>query len=81
MISYGFALTDAELSMTKDKTGKSSRRRRKSKKSDCVVFSDNWSMVDKYAQHGTPVAMSDEGDSTVFKALLKKLTQQKEARI
>lgn len=74
-------MTDAELSMAKDKTEKSSRRRRKPGKPDCVVFSDNWSVVDKYAQHGTSVATLDEGDSTAFKALLKKLTQQKEAGI
>ena len=74
-------MTDAELSMAKDKTGKSSRRRGKHEKPDCIVFSDNWSVVDKYAEHGTSVATSEEGDSTVFKALLKKLTQQKEAGI
>ncbi len=67
--------------MTKDKTEKSSRRRRKPGKSDCVVFSDNWSVVDKYARHGTPVASSDGLDPTIFKELLKKITQQKEAEI
>lgn len=68
------------LSMTKDKAEKSSRRRRKSGKSDCVVFSDNWSAIDRYVDHGTSVATPDELDLTVFKELLKKLTQQKEAR-
>ena len=65
--------------MTKDKTEKSSRRRRKHGKSDCVVFSDNWSAIDRYVDHGTPVATPNEVDPTVFLKLLGKLTQQKEA--
>lgn len=73
-------MTHAELSMTKDKTRKSPRRRRKTKKADCVVFSDNWSVIDKYAEHGTSVAVPDELDPSFFKELLGKLTQQKEAR-
>ena len=65
--------------MAKDKTGKSSRRRRKPKKADCVVFSDNWSVIDEYAEDGTSVATPDELDPNFFKELLGKLTQQKEA--
>ena len=74
-------MKEAVLSMTKDKTGKPSRRRRKTGKSDCVVFSDNWSVIDREVDHGTPVATPDELDPTMFKELLKKFTQQKEARI
>ena len=74
-------MAEAVLSMTKDKIGKSFRRRRKSGKSDCVVFSDNWSVIDREVDHGTPVATPDELDPTMFKELLKKFTQQKEARI
>ena len=66
--------------MTKDKTKKSPRHRRKSEKSDCVVFSDNWSVIDKYAERGTSVATPDELAPNFFKELLRKLTQQKEAR-
>ena len=69
------------MSMPKDKAGKSPRRRRKPEKSDCVVFSDNWEVVGKYAQDGTSVATSEKKlDPTSFKELLGKLTQQKEAR-
>lgn len=65
--------------MTKDKTKKSPHPRRKTSKAECVVFSDNWSVIDKYVEHGTPVATPDELDPTFFKELLGKLTQQKEA--
>lgn len=65
--------------MTKDKSKKSARRRRKPAKSDCVVFSDNRSVLDKYVEDGTSVATNDELDPTAFKELLGKLTQQKEA--
>ncbi len=65
--------------MTKDKTKKSPHRRRKTKKSDCVVFSDNWSVIDKYVEDGTSVATPEGLDPTFFKKLLGKLTQQKEA--
>ena len=49
-------MTCAGLSMTKDKTKKSSQRRRKPKNVNCVVFSDNWNVVRKYAGDGTSVA-------------------------
>lgn len=66
--------------MTKDKAGKSPRRRRKPGNPDSVVFSSNRSVLDGYAKRGTSVATPDELDPTSFKELLKKLTQQKEAR-
>jgi hypothetical protein len=73
-------MVPVELSMTKDKAGKSPRRRRKPGNPDSVVFSSNRSVLDGYAKRGTSVALSDELDSHFFKELLKKLTQQKEAR-
>ena len=73
-------MASVELSMTKDKAEKSPRRRRKARKSDSVVFSGNRSVLDWYTKCGTSVATPDELDPTVFKELLKKLTQQKEAR-
>lgn len=66
--------------MTKDKAKKSPRRRRKTKKTDCVVFSDNWGVVREYGRNGISVATPDELNPTFFKELLGKLTQQKEAR-
>lgn len=67
--------------MTKDKTGKSPRRRRKPENPDSVVFSSNRSVLDGYAKRGTSVALSSEElDSNFFKKLTEKLTQQKEAR-
>ncbi len=65
--------------MTKDKAKKSPHRRRKTKKTDCVVFSDNWGVVREYGRNGTSVATPDELDRSFFKELLGKLTQQKEA--
>jgi len=79
-------MTPVELSIAKDKAGKSPQRRRKPGKPDSVVFSDNWSMIDKYAEHGTSVALSGKPDSFFSrkefqeKKLMGKLTQQKEAR-
>ena len=72
-------VTAAEASMTKDKAKKSSRRRRKAEATDCVVFSDNWDVIREYTRDGIPVASPGELDPTIFKELLKKLTQQKEA--
>ena len=74
-------MAPVELSIAKDKAGKSPQRRRKHGKPDSVVFSDNWSVVDKYAEHGTSVALSGKA-GLVFqeKKLMWKLTQQKEAR-
>ena len=74
-------MVQAGLSMTKDKAGKSPRRRRKPGNPDSVVFSSNQSVLDGYVKRGTSVALSDDLDPTIFKELLKKLTQQKEARI
>ena len=73
-------MAPAELSMVKDKTGKSPRRPHKPGNPDSVVFSSNRSVLDGYAKRGTSVATPDELDLTVFKELLKTLTQQKEAR-
>jgi hypothetical protein len=67
--------------MTKDKAGKSPRRRRTSGNPDSVVFSSNRSVLDGYTKRGTSVALSGEFDAHFFKELLKTLTQQKEARI
>lgn len=66
--------------MTKDKRRKSLRRRRKPEKSDCFVFSNNWSVIGKYVKNGTSVAVPDTLAPNFFKELLGKLTQQKEAR-
>jgi hypothetical protein len=73
-------MASVELSMTKDKAGKSPQRRRKPGNPDSVVFSSNRSVLDWYTKCGTSIAPPDEPDPTVFKELLKKLTQQKEAR-
>ena len=74
-------MAHTEMSIAGDKAGKSPQHRRKARKPDSVVFSGNRSVLDGYAKRGTSVALSDELDSHFFKELLKKLTQQKEARI
>ncbi|MBI3809778.1 MAG: hypothetical protein HY284_04885 [Nitrospirae bacterium] len=56
-------MAPVELSIAKDKIGKSPQRRRKPGKPDSVVFSDNWSVIDKYTEHGTSVALFRELDS------------------
>lgn len=60
-------MAHGELSMAKDKAGKSPQRQRKPEKSDCVVFSNNLGALDKYAEHGTSVALFREAGLVFFK--------------